>query len=258
VPKRKAEGFTLIELLAAIAIVSLLGAVSIPSLKQAKQVARVSICASNLRIVGIANAMYMSHWEDYLVPYSEWNPAAEPGRPADWYVRYALVAVWQAPMDPLRDTDGFLSPYLPANRRKVAERGMGCPAVPPGPERSSHYVHHGRRLIRWRYRVKSYAHNYHFTTWPSWDDNVRYPVHYSRIPRPADLVHLCDSSAVDVLIYPVDFISFYGGWPNYTADIPEARHDDEFNMVFVDGHVDAGTLEGRFGHQHFSTKYWGG
>ena len=249
------RGFTLIELLVVIAIISLLGTLVIPSLKQAKGLARTSICGSNLRMVGIAGSMYTSRSQDYLFPYSEWTLADEPDRLTDWYVRYALVTVWQMPKHTLQDADGFLSPYLPSNRKGVAAKGMGCPSVPTGPVDNSDYIHNGRVLNRWRYRVKSYAHNYYYTTWPLPNNDGRLPVAHSRIPRPAELVHMCESSAVDALIYPVEYVQ--DQWDFFTAEIPEARHFDEFYMVFVDGHVASGTLDDRFNQAYFTTPDWG-
>ena len=254
-PRRGSAGFTLIELLVVIAIIALLVSLLMPSLKQAKELARASMCGSNLRMVGIASPMYMADWQDFTFPYSEWVQSNEPDRQAEWYVRYALITTWQGRGDPLRDNDGFLAPYLPSNSKDTLVEGMGCASVPVAPEVSTNYVQNGTARWRWRYRARSFSHNYYYTTWPV--DGGRLPVLYSRFPRPAELVHIADGPAVESMIYPVGYIEGSGGWPAHTADMPEARHFDNFNMIFVDGHVDAGTLEDRFTHEYFTTPGWG-
>jgi len=252
--RARARGFTLIELLVVIAIIALLVSLLMPSLKQAKELARASMCASNLRMIGVANPLYMADFHDYIVAYREGFTSNEPDREADGYTRYALTTIWWKARDPVRGSDGFLSPYLPSNSKDAAEQGMGCPSVPVGPEFTSHYIQNGTARERYRYRAKSYAQNYYYTTWPPGD---REPVLFSRIPRPAELVHFCDSPGVEVLIYPVGYVENTGGWESHTADIPEVRHFDDFNMIFVDGHVDSGTMDARYNREYFVTPNWG-
>ena len=257
VRKREPVGFTLIELLVVIAIIALLVSLLMPSLRQAKELARDSVCGAHLRMVGVASPMYMADWQDYTFPYSEWIPARNPNGSAQYYVRYALVTTWQEKGDPLRDNDGFLSPYLPSNSENTLEDGMGCASVPVGPVVTTHYVQNGTPRWRYRYRARSYAHNYYFTTWPLPNDGGRLPVLFSRIPNPSGLVHMGDGPAVEIIFYPISYVDGTGGWPAHTADMPEARHFDEFNMIFVDGHVDSGTLEDRYTHEYFTTPGWG-
>ncbi len=64
---RRPGGFTLIELLVVIAIISLLVSVLLPSLRKAKELARSTICKSNLRNVGVAMLLYAEE-------YAGWTP----------------------------------------------------------------------------------------------------------------------------------------------------------------------------------------
>ena len=64
------KGFTLIELLVVIAVISILAATLFPVFAQGRAKARQTVCASNLRQLGLANAMYSSDYDAHYAPAS--------------------------------------------------------------------------------------------------------------------------------------------------------------------------------------------
>lgn len=63
-----ARGFTLIELLIVIAIIAIMASILFPVFARARENARRSSCASNLKQLGIASAMYSQDYDERLVP----------------------------------------------------------------------------------------------------------------------------------------------------------------------------------------------
>ncbi len=66
-------GFTLIELLVVIAIIALLAAVLFPVFAQAREKARQTVCASNLRQFGVAFLQYANDYDETWVSPHNWN-----------------------------------------------------------------------------------------------------------------------------------------------------------------------------------------
>lgn len=86
VRKRKRRAFTLIELLVVISIIALLVAIMVPSLTTARELARRGTCASNLRNVGTALALYGEVNGEYpFVPVGDgaWNVKVGTNRATD-------------------------------------------------------------------------------------------------------------------------------------------------------------------------------
>src|SRR5437763_14870133 len=58
------NGFTLIELLVVIAIIAILAAILFPVFAQAREKARQTACASNMRQMGLAVQMYLQDYDE--------------------------------------------------------------------------------------------------------------------------------------------------------------------------------------------------
>lgn len=69
--RKKAKGFTLIELLVVIAIISLLLSVLLPALKKVKYQARMVIDRNNLKSLGTAMQLYLTHNKNRFFSYPD-------------------------------------------------------------------------------------------------------------------------------------------------------------------------------------------
>ncbi len=60
------KGFTLIELLVVIAVIAMLMSVLLPGLRKAKDQARMIVCRSNMKQIGLAAHLYAEGNKDYI------------------------------------------------------------------------------------------------------------------------------------------------------------------------------------------------
>jgi prepilin-type N-terminal cleavage/methylation domain-containing protein len=67
--RSRTTGFTLIELLVVIAIIAILAAILFPVFARARENARRSSCASNLKQVALSWIQYAQDYDERVVPY---------------------------------------------------------------------------------------------------------------------------------------------------------------------------------------------
>lgn len=102
------SGFTLIELLVVIAIIAVLAAILFPVFAQAREKARQTACASNMRQMGLAVLMYTQDYDERLplaatvtdAGFLNWHDLADP------YVRNKQIWICPSSNEPIRDIYG--------------------------------------------------------------------------------------------------------------------------------------------------------
>jgi prepilin-type N-terminal cleavage/methylation domain-containing protein/prepilin-type processing-associated H-X9-DG protein len=104
VPHFRTRGFTLIEILVVVAIIALLVAILLPSLRNAREVAKATVCGTRLEQVFKATLMY-THANDDRLPYYGFF-AGRPDDYSEWWVtqiaRYVgnRYEIYLCPTDP--------------------------------------------------------------------------------------------------------------------------------------------------------------
>ncbi|MDR3708905.1 MAG: DUF1559 domain-containing protein [Capsulimonadaceae bacterium] len=101
---RTYKAFTLIELLVVIAIIAILAAILFPVFATAREKARQTSCASNMKQLGIAFTQYTQDYDDYLPIGGVYG--AGVGWAGQLYAYVKSVNVFQCP-DDTKSGDGF-------------------------------------------------------------------------------------------------------------------------------------------------------
>jgi prepilin-type N-terminal cleavage/methylation domain-containing protein/prepilin-type processing-associated H-X9-DG protein len=220
------RGFTLIELLVVIAIIAILAAILFPVFAQAREKARQATCLSNMKQMALASRMYLSDYDDTVVP-------------CYLYSSSSYLQVWPDLLAPyVKNAQMWYCP----NHSEIYTYGRNTFPEGEGP---------GLKRLRWSLGCN----NWHY--WPG--NNQSKPAillgamgvnrpgltinsHEAEIENPANLVMAVDAADNWEIWTPPSM-----DWMNPVAKphragatvrgLVHARHSGGFNAFFSDGHA---------------------
>lgn len=208
-------GFTLVELLVVIGIISVLIAILLPALNKARDAAKMVQCASNLRQIGQAVAMYAIANHGYA-------PIQPPGVGApDFYKPY-----WM----------GQLAGYLGYSDTHTLMGGGGTV-----------YANTILKVLQCPFRswqspgVGAYSHSYGMNYFIDTDNTYRgylttYPtIKYSSLKRAGRTLLAADAGSYNILYISYVSECLAAGDSRYFT----SEHGNALNVLFCDGHVSA-------------------
>lgn len=218
--RRIGRGFTLVELLVVISIIALLIGILLPALSAARQVARASACASNIRQVGLALHTYINDYDGQFMPVS--GAVGDDPYNIAWYRR---IVKHSSPL--LGGTPYVQTPYL------AGPEGLFCPAmeVPasgnPGTFPLAKDYAYDRGFISYgmSYGIQT---NYNKTGYPF---------------EPARIDNIAQTSrtilAADSYLGTAQTGTYYlwGSYISAATGTFGLRHSGGSNVLWVDGHV---------------------
>ena len=231
--KRNSGGFTLIELLVVIAIIAILAALLTPALKRARDAAQSSVCASNLRQLGILQV-------EYAFDHEGWSTDVLFPGPILWHLQ--LITEGYAESPGMGGPNIFLCPSHPP-------RGWNAPL-----SLSTWGTEH-----TWSYGMRGPS-----SGWEGYSiadgNTVRQRVTNLDYGPPSSFLYIADS----ILNFPFPdsgrhkqryyFVPWFGNPIDNNA--VHIRHGDSGNFLFADGHVvplsredlvgNYGTVDGQF------------
>ncbi|MBI4024303.1 MAG: prepilin-type N-terminal cleavage/methylation domain-containing protein [Verrucomicrobia bacterium] len=218
-PSAFRKAFTLIELLVVIAIIAILAALLLPALGNARESARKSRCAGNLRQIAMATSMYLDD-NDGAFPHF----VVSGGTPAAIYSYLGLKN--PSTSDSLNGTQHIF--YCPS--------AIGKPIVPSGSPYEPGNLGGAYGYGTWRL---CYTYSYHLGE-PGWYVPNNYGVRkLQQLVSPAEVFWAADGVYTFFSLWDYYMVSPYrhGGRPvsTWSAAKPGASG---FNASFCDGHVE--------------------
>ncbi len=197
----RAGAFTLIELLVVIAIIAILAAILFPVFSRAKAAAQATTCLSNVRNLGLAHQLYLSDFDDTVVPAA--------------YLEGGDVRIWHDLLDPyIKNKDIWLCPT------------SGLATADAGGARTSHFGYNAFFLTGLQTDFSNVF--------------APRPVPHTSIADPAGTAMFADSRTSVEGSWCGDEGKYLLPPSQADADCwgrPNAIHNGLFNLVWMDGHA---------------------
>jgi prepilin-type N-terminal cleavage/methylation domain-containing protein/prepilin-type processing-associated H-X9-DG protein len=243
-PVFQRNAFTLIELLVVIAIIAILAAMLLPALSQAKSAARSVKCKSNLRQIALALTMYVDDYDRYPMYFADPNAVTE--EPWHEKLRAYTSSKWTNSLYRCPDYRG-----ITMNGNDWAA-SLGSYGYNANGVALFHELGLGGKLANVADKLMPLIS----------DPESVLPLPASQVKVPSDMIALGDATLVWITPYfmknlyeieaPVNYSgamlldinshlnSLSKGWPGRegTLQATKQRHNDTYNIVFCDGHIE--------------------
>ena len=210
----KKSHFTLIELLVVIAIIAILAAILLPALNSARERGRSASCVNNLKQIGVMVHAYADDNGGFFPPYSDSNSRRWDQNCIDYIRTYLSVG------QSFNPSYAEVTDYI---KNKHIAGNLSCPSHM---ENKSWALDYG--LNYYMYRAVN--------SLPAWESGAVTKAYYiiSKAPSPSSIYVFGDSYQHTIQLRgDTAADSIYGFL---------FRHNNNANMVFIDGHVEPGNM----------------